>query len=180
MSQTEREVAGSGANGDKDHDTISAARNDVLATRQRMASTVDEIEARISDTVANAKRKVDVVTLAKENPWPTLGLAFAAGIALGATGADRKAAKATVSAAKRAPDGAKQGASLAARATAAGLSYLASSAIQRLTRSRREGDDRHTSGYESPSLMARLADTIKAPARELGAELRSGVEELPR
>jgi hypothetical protein len=69
---------------------------------------------------------------------------------------------------------------MAARATAAGLSYLASTAIQRLTRSRREGDASHTSGYESPTLMSRLADTITSPARELGAELRSGVEELPR
>jgi len=180
MNESGQDVAGRRANGDAAGDTIAAARHDVHATRQRMASTVVEIEDRISGTVASAKRKVDVATLARENPWPALGLAFAAGIALSATGADRKAATATVSAAKRAPDGAKQGASLAARATSAGLSYLASTAIQRLTRSRREGDSSHTSGYESKSLMTRLADTIKSPARELGAELRSGVEELPR
>ena len=184
MSESNRGVAGTPSpdqhSGDSGPDTIVAARHEVMATRQRMADTVAEIEDRVSSTVANAKRKVDVVTLARENPWPALGLAVAAGMALAATGADRKAATATVSAAKRAPDGAKQGASMASRAASAGLTYLASAAAQRFLRSRRDDGIRHTSGYESPTLMSRLADRVTAPLRTIGDELQSGVDELPK
>jgi ElaB/YqjD/DUF883 family membrane-anchored ribosome-binding protein len=178
MTDTDRDLSANRPDHDQG-DTIAAARHDVIAARQRVSGTISEIEARVSGAVNNAKRKVDVVTLARENPWPALGVAFVAGVALGTTGADRKAATATVSAAKRAPDGAKQGASLAGRAASAGLSYLASAALQRMMRSRGDGVPHHTSGYESPTLMSRLADTVTAPVREIGNELRNGVRELP-
>jgi ElaB/YqjD/DUF883 family membrane-anchored ribosome-binding protein len=183
MSESIRDAAGNRpaqSGGETIPDTIASARHDVLATRQRMSNTVAEIEERISSTVADAKRKVDVVTLARENPWLALGIAVAAGMALAATGADHKAATATVSVAKRAPDGAKQGASIASRAASAGLSYLMSAAAQRLLRSRRDGGIPHTSGYESPTLMSRLTDRATAPLRAIGDELRSGVDELPK
>jgi hypothetical protein len=155
--------------------SIAAAQRDVAATRERMSDTIAEIEARVSGKVASVKRKVDVVTLVKENPWPALAAALVAGIALSATGADRRAARATASAAKRAPDTAKQGATKAAHAVTAGASRLASAAADRF----KGGSDAGASTSSSPGLVARLTSSVANAPREIGEVLRSGVAELP-
>jgi hypothetical protein len=102
----------------------------------------------------------------KRNPWPALAMAFVAGVAFGGTGSDRKAARAAARAAKRAPETARRGAGSAVRAAAAGASQLASAAVERV----RGSDDAKESGG--------IAATLKAQVRELGAEVRRGVDEL--
>ena len=150
--------------------TTAGARQDIAATRERISDTIADIEQRMSDKVASAKAKVDVVGLIKENPWPALVIGFAAGLALSATGADRKAARATADAAKRAPDAAKRGATSAARATAAGVSQLASAAVEKVKGS----PDVGTETAEPSGLMAKAKGAI----RELGDEIRRGADEL--
>jgi ElaB/YqjD/DUF883 family membrane-anchored ribosome-binding protein len=152
-------------------DTTASAKMDIAATRERISDTIADIEQRMSDKVASAKAKVDVVGLIKENPWPALVIGFAAGLALSATGADRKAAHATADAAKRAPDAAKRGAASAARATAAGVSQLAAAAVEKVKGS--PGDDA-TETAEPSGLMAKAKGAI----RELGDEIRRGADEL--
>jgi hypothetical protein len=125
MNEQDREIRGTivpqGDRTDTGTDAVAAARKDVAETRERVSDTVAEIESRVSEKVASVKQKVDIVGIVKANPWPSLAAAVVAGIALSATGADRKAASATLQAAKRAPDTAKSG----ARAAAAGVSSLA-------------------------------------------------------
>jgi ElaB/YqjD/DUF883 family membrane-anchored ribosome-binding protein len=145
-------------------DTTASAKMDIAATRERISDTIADIEQRMSDKVASAKAKVDVVGLIRENPWPALVIGFAAGLALSATGADRKAAHATADAAKR-------GAASAARATAAGVSQLASAAVEKVKGS--PGDDA-TETAEPSGLMAKAKGAI----RELGDEIRRGADEL--
>jgi len=147
--------------------TIGDARLDIARTRARMSGTIAELEQRVSGRIDRVKQKVDVVELVRQHPWPALAAAFVAGIALSATGADRRAARATARAAKRAPETAKRGASSAAHATVAGVSQLASAAVERIKGS---GDDAQQSGG--------IAATLKAQVRELGAEVRRGVGEL--
>ena len=151
-------------------ESTAAARQEIAATRERISDTIADIEQQMSDKVASAKRKVDVVGLIKQHPWPALAAALAAGVALSATGADRKAARATKEAAKRAPDATKRGAVQAARATASGVSQLASAAVDRV-----KGSSDDSAPAEEPSgLMAKAKGAI----RELGDEMKRGADEL--
>jgi ElaB/YqjD/DUF883 family membrane-anchored ribosome-binding protein len=157
--------------------TTAGARLEIAATRTRMSETVDELEQRMSATVAGVKQKVDVVALVRQHPWPAVAMAFVAGVALSASGADRRAARATTRAAKRAPDTARRGASSAARATAAGVSQLASRAVERV---KGRPDDRANvdDQQQSSGLMAKTTGALKAQVRELGEEISRGVKEL--
>jgi ElaB/YqjD/DUF883 family membrane-anchored ribosome-binding protein len=145
-------------------DTTASAKMDIAATRERISDTIADIEQRMSDKVASAKAKVDVVGMIRQHPWPALAIGFAAGLALSVTGADRKAARATKEAAKR-------GAASAARATAAGVSQLASAAVEKVKGS--PGDDA-TETAEPSGLMAKAKGAI----RVLGDENRRGADEL--
>ena len=160
---------------DASSESTAVAREEIAATRERISDTIADIEQRMSDTVASAKEKVDVVGLIKQHPWPALTLAFAAGLALSATGADRRAATATKEAAKRAPDAAKRGAIEAARAAAAGASQLASAAVDRVKGAPDATDE---SEKESGGLIAKLTGPLRAQARELGEEVQRGADEL--
>ena len=158
--------------------STAAARQEIVATRERISDTIADIEERVSDTVATAKQKVDVVGLIKQHPWPALAVAFVAGVALSATGADRTAARATKEAAKRAPDAAKRGATSAARATAAGVSQLASAALDRVKGSSDDNVDADKGVEEPTGLIAKATGALRAKARELGEEVKRGADEL--
>ena len=67
----------------------AAVKADIAATRERMSMTIAELE-----------RKVDVMQLVREHPWPALALAAGAGFALSGTKADVKAAAAAAAATK--------------------------------------------------------------------------------
>ena len=80
---------------------IAATREELAAVRSRMSDTVAEIEARVTAPVETARERVgavkdrlDVVELIRSHPWPALVVALGAGVAVAASGADRKAASA--------------------------------------------------------------------------------------
>src|SRR4051812_31573711 len=70
-------------------ETTADVRRDIELTRERMSSTIDELE-----------RKLNVTQMVRDNPWPALALAVGAGILLSGSKADVKAAAATLAATK--------------------------------------------------------------------------------
>ena len=162
-------------------DSISSVRHDIAQTRERMTETIDEIDIEISERVTAAKRKVDLMRVAREHPWPALGAALALGALIGGSGADEKAAAATATAAKR-----------AARATSDGTKHLVEKVKSR--RNASESDRRSISDHDTsdsgPGLSERLfsaataplagvidrvLDEMRAASRDLGARMaRSG------
>ncbi|PYP77024.1 MAG: hypothetical protein DMD35_16955 [Gemmatimonadetes bacterium] len=157
--------------------TIADARLEIAETRTRMSGTIAELEQRVSGRIDRVKQKVDAAALVRQHPWPALAAAFVAGVALSATGADRRAARAAKRAAKRAPETAKRGASSAAHATAAGVSQLAGAVVERIKGS---PDDRADRGdaEDSGGLTSKATGGLGAQVRELGAEIRRGADEL--
>jgi uncharacterized protein DUF3618 len=70
-------------------ETTADVRRDIELTRERMSSTLNELE-----------QKLNVVQIVRENPWPALAVAVGAGVLLSGSGVDLKAAAATASATK--------------------------------------------------------------------------------
>ncbi len=68
-------------------ETAAEVRRDIEVTRDR-----------ISQSIAQLENRLNVTERIRENPLPALGLAFAAGLVLSQSGADRKAAEVTSSA----------------------------------------------------------------------------------
>lgn len=92
---------------------ITAARNEVTRVRDRMSDTAAELEGRLTAPIGAVKEKLDVVQLVRDHPWPSLAVAIGAGVAVAASGADRRAASAVAdasrSAARKTADAAKAG-----------------------------------------------------------------------
>jgi hypothetical protein len=80
------------------------------ATRARMARDIDQLEARAAEKVSAVKQRLDVAQLVREHPWPALGAAVVLGAIVGGSGADEKAAAATVAGAKAAASASKNAA----------------------------------------------------------------------
>ena len=70
-------------------ETTDDVRRDIELTRERMSSTFAELE-----------HKLNVTQIVRDNPWPALAIAVGAGLVLSGSGADVKAAAATVGATK--------------------------------------------------------------------------------
>jgi len=70
-------------------ETTADVRRDIELTRERMSSTLNELE-----------HKLNLMQIVREHPWPALALAVGAGVLLSGSGADVKAAAATVTATK--------------------------------------------------------------------------------
>ena len=70
-------------------ETTADVRRDIEQTRERMSSTLAQLE-----------QKLNLVQVVRDHPWPALAVAFGAGLALSASGTDTKAAVATVAATK--------------------------------------------------------------------------------
>lgn len=70
-------------------ETTADVRRDIEQTRERMSTTIAELE-----------QKLNIMQIVRDHPWPVLALAVGAGLALSASGADTKAAAATVVATK--------------------------------------------------------------------------------
>ena len=152
-------------------ETMDDVQRDIALTRERMSETIAQLDARISDRVATVKQKLDVAQLVQEHPWPALVAAVGVGLLLAGTGADAKAARATVTAAKRAPG---TTADLARRGWDAAASKL-------------RGDDPGvdaTADLEQgePGLVDRLRETITRATGvdELIGQMRTAAEELAR
>ena len=74
-------------------ETTADVRRDIEMTRERMSSTLAELEERLN-----------VMQFVKDHPWPAIAVAAGAGFALSGSGADVKAAAATATAAHAATD----------------------------------------------------------------------------
>ena len=70
-------------------ETTADVRRDIELTRERMSSTLAELE-----------NKLNVMQIVRDHPWPSLALAVGAGVLLSGSSADVKAAAATVTATK--------------------------------------------------------------------------------
>ena len=70
-------------------ETTADVRRDIEQTRERMSTTLTELEQRLN-----------LMQVVRDHPWPVLALAFGAGLALSASGSDAKAAVATLAATK--------------------------------------------------------------------------------
>ena len=68
-------------------ETTADVRRDIELTRERMSETLQQLE-----------RKMNVMQLARDHPWPALALAVGAGVLLSGSRTDVKAAAATVAA----------------------------------------------------------------------------------
>jgi hypothetical protein len=70
-------------------ETTADVRRDIELTRERMSSTLAELE-----------HKLNVVQVVRDHPWPALAVAVGAGVLLSGSTADVKAAAATAAATK--------------------------------------------------------------------------------
>lgn len=70
-------------------ETTADVRRDIELTRERMSSTLAQLET-----------KLNLMQIVRDNPWPALALAVGAGVLLSGSSADVKAATATVAATK--------------------------------------------------------------------------------
>lgn len=83
-------------------DSIEGTRQEIAATRARLDDTIAALGETMHSRVDAVKSKVDVRSVISDHPWLAIGAALAAGLAFGASGADRTAARATVKGAKKA------------------------------------------------------------------------------
>jgi hypothetical protein len=67
-------------------------------TTTEVRAEIEQTRARMTGAIAELERKVDVTQQVRDHPWAAVGVAFGAGIALSASSADVKAAKATAEA----------------------------------------------------------------------------------
>ena len=79
-------------------------REEMARTRTRMSDTIDALEQRVQQPIESAKERLNVLELARQHPWPALGIALLAGFALAATRTDAKLVDAASDAAKGATD----------------------------------------------------------------------------
>lgn len=70
-------------------ETTADVRRDIELTRERMSSTLAELE-----------HKLNVMQVVRDHPWPALAVAVGAGVLLSGSKVDTKAAAATVTATK--------------------------------------------------------------------------------
>jgi hypothetical protein len=68
-------------------ETTDDVRRDIELTRERMSSTLQQLE-----------QKLNVKQIVRDNPWPAIALAVGAGVLLSGSRTDVKAAAATVAA----------------------------------------------------------------------------------
>lgn len=121
---------------------------DMDGTRARMARDIDQLEARATEKVQAVKRRMDVGQLVREHPWPALGAAVVLGAIVGGSGADEKAAVATVAGAKAAASASK---------------HAAQSAMEKLHSSDDVGEPEPLEvESEKPGLGERLFDSLGA------------------
>src|SRR5512146_1531703 len=70
-------------------ETTADVRRDIELTRERMSSTLAELE-----------QKLNLAQVVREHPWPSVALAFGVGVLLSGSGVDGKSAAATATATK--------------------------------------------------------------------------------
>ncbi len=148
---------------------------DIALTRQRMSETIAELDARITHRITVVKDRLDVGQLVQDHPWPALALAFGVGLLLAGTGADAKAARATIRGAKAAPGAA---AGLVRQGWDAGVSRVRGDGKD----GAEVGGDGAAGPESQPGLSDRMRDTITQAlgVEELIGQMRTAAEELAR
>ena len=77
-------------------------REEMARTRTRMADTIQALDRHVHEPIEQVKERLNVFELARQHPWPVLGVALLAGFALAATRADAKLVSAAADAARNA------------------------------------------------------------------------------
>jgi hypothetical protein len=93
--------------------SIEETKHDIEVTKAHLRDTAGELGDALSAKVSRAKQTVDPTHYAQQFPWAALGIALGAGLAIGLSGADEKAASAAVDGAKKAGESISDGASSA-------------------------------------------------------------------
>lgn len=88
----------------------SEIREEMAATRARMADDVAELKDHVTAPLGSAKQRLNVAQLVREHPWPALGAAVVLGAVIGGSGSDEKAATAAATGVKRAARASKEAA----------------------------------------------------------------------
>lgn len=142
-------------------------QRDIAMTRDRMSDTIAELDARISQRIAVVQERFDLNQLVEDHPWAALAVALGVGVLLAGTGADGKAARATVRAAKSAPGAT---ADLARRGWGAAAAVVG-----------RDGNGQPALDDE-PGLADRVRNTITRATGvdELISQMRDAAAELAR
>lgn len=117
------------------------------ATRARMARDIDQLEARAAEKVQAVKQRLDLGQLVRDHPWPALGAAVVLGALVGGSGADEKAAVATVAGAKAAASASKD---------------AVSGVVEKLRSSDDAEEETHVVESPKPSLGERVFDAFGA------------------
>lgn len=91
-------------------DSIDEVRRDIADTRARLSDTLAELDNRVDSVKHAVTKTANPLPAIREHPWLALGLALGAGIAIGMSGADRRAASAARSGARKAGPALKEGA----------------------------------------------------------------------
>ena len=153
-------------------ETTNDVQRDIALTRERMSETIAQLDARIAERVGAVKEKLDPMQWAQEHPWPALAAAVGVGLLLAGTGADAKAARATVKAAKSAPGAT---ADLARRGWDAAASKVRGSDAG-------DGDGASEAEPAEPGLAERLRQTIARTTGidELLGQMRTAADQLAR
>jgi hypothetical protein len=151
-------------------ESTTDVQRDIALTRERMSETIAELDARISDRISLVKERLDLRQLVEDHPWPAVAVAVAVGVLLAGTGADTKAARATMRAAKGAPGAT---ADMARRGWGAAAGLV-----------RRDGNGEPGTEVErtEPGLVDRFRDTITRATGvdELMSQMRDAAAELAR
>lgn len=86
------DYAGGGTTGrvsvDVDTDDPDAVRSEIKNTRERMSETIDEIEDALLRKKENIQDRLNVFSPVQNNPLPSVGIAFGAGLLVGYLTAD--------------------------------------------------------------------------------------------
>jgi hypothetical protein len=160
----------------------SDLRQEMAATRDRMSRDIDELQSRASERVESAKQRVNVAHLVREHPWPALGAAVVLGAIVGGSGADRKAAAATLSGAKRAAQASKDAASDVVEKVRSRGDESSGVEIDNAPESKKRGfGDRmfDALGASVASNLDRVLDEMRAASREWGARWTSQKSRSP-
>jgi hypothetical protein len=94
---------------------IAAARDDVQRARTQISDTISEIEARVTAPVRAVTNRLDVGRVIQEHPWAALATAVGVGVAVAASGTDRRAGSLAADAARKGAEKAKEGGVAGAR-----------------------------------------------------------------
>jgi hypothetical protein len=130
-----------------------------------MSDTLSEIDSLITGRVEAVQARFDVVQLVRDHPWPALAAAVGVGVAVGATGAEAKAARAAAGAARQAGSTAVNATAKAARqapARASGAVHGATGALWRHLDTLAE------------ALLLGIVDRLQEPASTTTPETRAG------